>query len=372
MPQLRHIIGIMSGTSLDGIDAAFVRLEGQGLNLRLIDARLGSGPLGPASEILASLAQGQSVPAEHYARAATELGRSCGMLARKILEEDTVDLAVVHGQTVFHRPPYSLQLLNPAPIAEALDCPVLFDLRGADLAAGGQGAPITPLADWILFRGTSPHSVINLGGFCNATHLPDLAGDPDTITAMDICPCNHLLDHAARRLFDQPFDESGTHAGRGTLDSDLAREIMVLLAHNETDRSLGTGDEDLKALAPLWRCEDPCTALATLAEVLARKICENIPSQQSRIILAGGGARNKALVEAIRRQTEMEVCTSNEYGIDVQAREAVAMAVLGALVQDGVSICLPQVTRPSRPSGSDGCWCLPGTMKDPIRAHRSN
>ena len=362
----------MSGTSLDGIDAAFVSLKGQGLDLRLTDARHLSGPLGPDCETLESLAKGQPVPAEDYARAATELGRSCGMLARKILGEETADLIVVHGQTIFHQPPYSLQLLNPAPIAEALDCPVLFDLRGADLAAGGQGAPITPLADWILFRGTTPHSVINLGGFCNVTHLPDLGGDPDAITAMDVCSCNHLLDHAARRLLDQPFDESGTQAGRGTSDSDLAQELMVSLSRNETDRSLGTGDEDLKALAPLWRCDDPCTALATLVEVLAGKICESIPSRQSRIILAGGGARNKALVDAITRQAERDVCTSDTYGIDVQAREAIAMAVLGALVQDGISICLPQVTRPSRPSGSDGCWCLPRTMTNPIQAHRSN
>ena len=356
----------MSGTSLDGIDVALATFEGQGLDLKLVQAHHASGALGPAGRILRSLANGERVSAEHYAQAATDLGRSCSMLATEIRGNTTPDLVVVHGQTVFHQPPYSLQLLNPAPIAEAMNCPVLFDLRGADLATGGQGAPITPMADWILFRGAQPCSVVNLGGFCNVTHLPDFTGELDSISAKDVCPCNHLLDHAARKLLDQPFDESGEHACRGRVDSDLSDDIIRLMTGNQTDRSLGTGDEDLQALSPLWGCDDPNQALATLVDVLARTICNAIPPEQAQIILAGGGARNMALVNAIKHHSDTDVCTSNDHGIDVQAREAIAMAVLGALVQDGIPITLPQVTRPAHPATFDGCWCLPRMMRNPI------
>lgn len=366
MSQLRHIIGIMSGTSLDGIDVALVSLKGQGLDLQVSDVRHESGSLGPAAELLRSLANGKSATAAEFARAGTQLGQTCSVLTRRILEEATADLTVVHGQTIFHHPPYSLQLLDPAPIAEELNCPVLFNLRGADLAAGGQGAPITPIADWILFRGSQPHSVINLGGFCNVTHLPDLSGGVESIAAGDVCACNHLLDHAARKLLDQPFDESGEHASRGKADPDLTDQVSNLMTQHQADRSLGSGDEDLKALDPLWDCDDSTTALATLVDVLARKICHGIPPEQSKIILAGGGARNTALVKAIKKHASSDVCTSDDYGIGVQAREAVAMAVLGALAQDGIPITLPQVTRPSSPPSFDGCWCLPRTIKKPI------
>ena len=116
--------------------------------------------------------------------------------------EARADLVVAHGQTVFHAPPASWQLLNAAPIARAVRAPVVFDLRQADLAAGGQGAPITPLADWIMLRAHGPaaagRAIVNLGGFCNVTILPSGAG-PEGVRGMDVCPCNHLLDGVARR-----------------------------------------------------------------------------------------------------------------------------------------------------------------------------
>ncbi|MCH2133113.1 MAG: anhydro-N-acetylmuramic acid kinase [Phycisphaerales bacterium] len=368
MTDRRHIVGVMTGTSLDGIDAALVQVDGHGLEMNASLARHQAGPLGPARESLQRLASGEPLTAATYAQAGRELGEACAEVAATAANNTSPDLVAVHGQTVHHAPPDSLQILNPAPIARRLRCPVFFDLRAADLAAGGQGAPITPLADWVLFRSEVPTTVINLGGFCNLTHLPAV-GSPDatpsSIRAEDVCPCNHVLDTAARELLDRPFDAEGEVASRGQADDRIAATIATQLRPESAQgRSLGTGDEGRAVVDAIRSMSRPEDALATLVSGIATAILDRVPHDTRKIILAGGGARNATLFRAMEHLRPGTVCSTDLFGIHVQAREAVAMGVLGALALDGVPLTLPYVTGRPTDSVFDGSWCLPRRLSD--------
>ena len=353
----------MSGTSLDGIDAALIRVQGKGLHQKIQLVRHAFGSLGDAKDTLTSLARGTPLPPATWAQAARSLGERYLELVTKVAKDTPPDLVSIHGQTIHHDPPHSIQLINPAPITQRMNCPVVHDLRAADLAAGGEGAPITPLADWILFRGAEPVTIINLGGFCNMTHLPPDTGHAECMTgieAHDVCPCNHLLDSAARRLIKQDFDRNGETANRGTCHQVVADAIVEsLVSAKAFHRSLGSGDEGSVILEALRTIEEPSDALATLVHAIARFILDSVPDQQTRILLAGGGAMNQALVAAFNSQTDRTVHLTDEFGIPAQAREAAAMAVLGCLAWDGVPVTLPQVTKSNEMTNFDGSWCFP-------------
>ncbi len=148
----RLVVGCMTGTSCDGIDAALVRLSGEGLAMKATVVRHLGRPLESLGAMIRGIASGDAVTAECIAEVGWWFGLAHTTVIEELIGDQSVDLIAVHGQTLFHAPPLSWQWINPHPIARRFNAPVVFDLRGADLAAGGQGAPITPLADWILFR----------------------------------------------------------------------------------------------------------------------------------------------------------------------------------------------------------------------------
>ncbi len=152
-PSRRTVVGAMTGTSLDAIDVAVATIEGTGLGMRARLRRHRATDLGPLRDDLREAACGQPMTAQRFAGLAGTLGRRYeAAIAAATETAGPIALIAVHGQTVFHRPPFSWQLIDPTPIARRFGCPVVSDLRQADLAAGGEGAPITPLADWVLFR----------------------------------------------------------------------------------------------------------------------------------------------------------------------------------------------------------------------------
>ena len=176
MSSVELIAGCMTGTSLDGLDAALVRVSGTDLSMRAEVVRAISRPLGRLARPLRRLAEQHPMTAGEVAVLSRDFALLHVKTLRELLGRERPALVSVHGQTVFHAPPVSWQLMNPAPIVEALDVPVVFDLRAADLARGGEGAPITPLADFVFFRSeTRTRMVVNLGGFCNVTLLPRVA-----------------------------------------------------------------------------------------------------------------------------------------------------------------------------------------------------
>jgi len=355
----RTVVGCMTGTSIDALDAAVVRLRGSGLSMSARVVQTASWPLGDLAGDLRAAAEQRPASAGWFASLAHRFGAFHAERLGPWLEGLGLhpDFACVHGQTVFHAPPASWQLIDPAPVARRLACPVVFDLRSADLAAGGQGAPITPLADWVLFReaGTT-RAVVNLGGFCNITLLPAGAG-PEGVRGFDACACNQVLDACARTGLGKPFDEDGRAARSGTVHPEGAAELMAALTRQRSEgRSLGTGDE-AGAWAERWSARlngpDLC---ATACEGVGRAVADACAGAEE-LVLAGGGERNRALVGAIERSAGLPIRTTDDLGVPASHREAAAMAVLGALCVDGVAITLPQVTGCAGPAPLSGSWC---------------
>ena len=369
-PHTRTVVGAMTGTSLDGIDVAVAAIEGTGLALRATLVRHAGLDLGSLRADLRRAASGEPMTAEQFARLAWALGERYAEAIAHTLDPGTqADLIAVHGQTIVHRPPISWQLLNPAPIAARFRCPLVGDLRQADLAAGGQGAPITPLADWVLFRDSGARrAIVNLGGFCNVTVLKKGLRDEGTagpsaadIQGFDVCACNLVLDEVARRVLGARYDEGGRAAQDGSPDRETVAALLdILRDQRSSDRSLGTGDEAGGWVADLAKRLPPNDLAASAVEAVATCIGEAIESHEvDEIVIAGGGARNRALVNSLARHAEPPVRPSDELGVPICAREALATAVLGALVADGVPISLPGVTGCATPAPVAGAWLFP-------------
>lgn len=405
MPRL--VFGFMSGTSCDGLDGAAVRVEGswaEGIGARAQVVATVSLDLGELAAAARGLARGERLSAREIARLGHGLAELHAEGVRRLrAESGAPDLVCAHGQTVFHDPPVSWQLVNPWPIARAAGCPVVTDLRGADLAAGGQGAPITPIADWILFRDArQTRAIVNLGGFCNVTLLPAgavgaVGTGPEAIRARDVCACNHALDGLARLALGAAFDADGAAAERGRVDDAAYSELRAVLEGQAAasgagaGRSLGSADELVGdvlrrvAAGRLQTCPTrpfgaleagqtgpsgapqesqagdlaPEDALASCAHAVADVIAaavNGLAPAPERVLLAGGSVRNRALVGALRERCRAPVSTTADAGVDPQYREAAAMAVLGALAQDGAPVALPHVTGAHEPILWQGSW----------------
>lgn len=362
----RRVIGCMTGTSLDALDVAYVEITGTGLDMGARVLATASASLGHVGQGLRELAMQTATTAGKIAVLMHAFGDLHARVIRDVVGTSRVDLACVHGQTVFHSPPQSWQLFQPAPVVAAIGCPVVFDLRAADLAHGGQGAPITPIADLVLFsHSRERRGVVNLGGYANFTLLPAVVGQraeaAGGVIGGDICSCNQLLDAIARAKFGREFDEDGAQAAKGAVDSKLSSLVDRLLQYqSRQERSLGTGDEMIDMLKD--HLPDPNVAGPDLARAACSGIARAIASKLEgvdRILLAGGGAMNKTLVAALHRATAVTVEMTDVCGVPGQYREAVEMAVLGALCEDGVAITLPQVTKVPGTAPLAGAWAYP-------------
>jgi len=339
----------MTGTSLDAIDAALVRIEGEGLDMRADLVRGASNPLRSLGKLLRPIANQRRRPIGEVARYAMMLGMHHMITLKNLIGEDAIDFVAVHGQTVYHEANVSMQLINAHPIVAELGVPVAYDFRGADLANGGGGAPITPLADHVLYRDASEtRVVVNLGGFANFTWLPASTRTGDAALASirggDICVCNQLLDYVARRWFKKRYDKNGKRAHNGIVHPEAEADLRTMLDRQAREgRSLGTGDE-VTDWAGMFQhhCSGEDLA-ATACHVIGSIIADTVAGAD-RVVVAGGGALNKTLVDSIRAASSVTVTPSDDLGVDGQYREAIAMAVLAALAADGVAITLPQVT----------------------------
>ncbi len=359
--DVRVIHGCMSGTSCDGIDAAAVAIEGHGWSMRahfLAGASLPYDDAQPglAARVRAALRQ-EPMTAGELATLAHDLARAHVQVLGELGVTAAAPMAIaMHGQTLFHAPPVSLQLCSPWPVTQAMGVPVLHDLRGADLAVGGQGAPLTPTSDFIMYADSAPTAVINLGGFANATVLPPRGGDPSAVRGFDICLCNQLLDELARTRLGQPCDWDGTAAMGGTVDAAASQAVTtVLAAQARAGRSLGTADESVAAAASMLAHVAPNDACATAVAAIAGTILARLGKHEVRhLVLAGGGVLNLPLEAALRAGISGGPPPSAAHWPPAY-REAGAMAVLGALSLDGVPPGLPSVTHRG---GGAGTCCI--------------
>lgn len=355
--RVRRVVGCMTGTSIDGLDLALVEIRGTGLEMRCRVLRLGTRELGALQRPLRAFADGAAMTAGAIATMAHDFGVLHAEAIAELLAGERTDLVCVHGQTVFHKPPVSWQLLNPWPIVQRIGARVVYDLRGADLAAGGQGAPITPIADAVLL-GSRPEfvgglasgfAVVNLGGFANYTAVAAAGGNTlaerlSTIRGGDVCVCNQLLDRIARERLGVAFDADGERASAGRVDAAACERLVALIRPRHAGRSLGTGDESFAWVDETRASLGGDDAAATACDAIGRVIAESLRGVET-VLLAGGGARNRTLAAAIARHSQGgRVGMIDDFGIAATHREAIAFAVLGALCEDRVAITLPSVT----------------------------
>jgi 1,6-anhydro-N-acetylmuramate kinase len=383
----RLIAGCMTGTSLDGLDAALAEITGTGLDIKARCVGMVSKPLGDLREELRHFASGGAAEPLRFLRAARHLGELHAEAVAELCEKHlprgtTLDFVVAHGQTIWHAPDdpetrassgsgVSWQLFDPWPMVRRLKVPVCYDLRQADLIAGGQGAPITPIADWVLFRDPNrTRQVINLGGVCNVTTL-SIVGDA-AVGGRDVGVCNILIDGVVRELFNgQPFDQDGTIAASGKVHA-FASEYLRRDKLKRSEPAQGSDDIWIVSLGreqftPQWirgfiEAAPPQLSPADVVASAVAAAAEQIQLVRGVNILAGGGSRNRTLVQHLRERAaclqNTDVVTSEELGIPVDSREALCFAVLGALSQDNVPITLPQVTGAKSP-GRAGAWVYP-------------
>lgn len=364
----------MTGTSLDGLDAALVEIKGCGPKISAHFAGLVSRPLGTLHDLLRALATGEPRPALDFVSAARRLGELHAeavseLCAGHLPRDARLHLVVAHGQTIWHAPDghrgdenggVSWQLFDPWPLVRCMKVPVLYDLRQADLIAGGQGAPITPLADAVLYQDQAD-LIVNLGGICNVTVLAQMSW------GYDLCPCNLLIDRVVQTLWpDLRFDRDGCRAASGHAVASMFESLVAdLPADNGLPRSMGRESychgEIERIVCDAATEYTPCDIVASAVEAVAQVIAAAIHRTGSKqVVLAGGGTGNQQLVDSIRGRCgpEVQVRMSDDFGIPSQAREAVCFAVLGALSEAGIPVTQAQTTGAKDP-GRAGVWAYP-------------
>lgn len=347
-----YAVGLMSGTSMDGVDAVCIQLAHGRFTRVVARASL------PFSEALrADLLALQTSAADGLHRAqllAQTLGGIYAAVSEKLFRQPEMQgicAAVIgcHGQTVRHRPDcgYSIQLADWAALAEKTALPVAGGFRAADLAAGGQGAPLVPAFHAEVFGGAAQNSVIaNLGGIANITVL----ADGRATAGFDTGPGNMLMDAWTQKYFGRAFDENGAYARRGKRLPEL---LAQWLAHGYFSRKppKSAGREQFSldwAEKFLHGGENPHDVLHTLADLTAESLAaavEKYAPAAEKLILCGGGAKNLFLREKLAfRLPEISIETADAYALPVQDVEAAAFAWLAARCLYGVPVPLAHLT----------------------------
>jgi anhydro-N-acetylmuramic acid kinase len=355
-----HYIGLMSGTSLDGADAVLAQWPDEpggaatvrghchiGFDAALAAQLLALNSSGPDELHRAALAS--NALARIYAEAVTRLLSAAGVAAR------SVRALGAHGQTVRHRPlefdgtGYTLQLNNPALLAELTGIAVVADLRSRDLAVGGQGAPLVPAFHRAMFARRGQHiAVLNLGGISNLT----LLSSDDTVIGFDCGPGNALLDLWVHRHQGQAFDAGGRWAASGQpiaalLESFQRERYFDLLPPKSTGRDLFHAAWLEQHLAP-FRAPAAADVQATLAELTAWVCTRDLQRwapQTSTLLVCGGGAFNDDLMARIAaRLPGLRVCSTREEGLPPDQVEACAFAWLARAFVRGETGNLSSVT----------------------------
>jgi len=352
-------IGLMSGTSLDGVDAAWI--ETDGITVGRLGKRLTlSYPEALRTRLRAILDRAATLPADdpELNAVATELTEWHAKAVAALGE--AADVIGMHGQTILHRPDArrTWQIGDAAWLAERTGIPVVHDFRSADLAAGGQGAPLAPVFHAALAKALErPLAVLNIGGVANATWI----GPGDRLVAFDTGPGNGPLDDWMRQKTGRPYDAEGALARSGRVDEAI---LARLLAHpyfarpgpKSLDRLAFSGWLTSSGLDALGAGDGAATLAAFTASAAARA---PFPAPPRRWLIAGGGRRNGAIMQALGEASGRPVEPVEVVGWDGDALEAQCFGFLAARVLAGLPLTFPETTGVARPLGG-GRLAAPG------------
>jgi anhydro-N-acetylmuramic acid kinase len=347
-------IGLMSGTSLDGVDVAMIETDGKRVQAfgpsgyrPYTDAerRLLLQALTEAVHLQAREARpGILLEAERVVTAAHAEAIASFRAQNHIASED-IDIVGFHGQTVLHRPAekMTVQIGNAAALARAIHIPVMHDFRAADVAAGGQGAPLVPVYHRALTQSLEregPIVVLNIGGVSNITYI-----DGDTLIACDTGPGNALLDDFMHRSVGQRFDCDGRMAAHGVVDEHwIARALTRPFFALPPPKSLDRNDFAKLVLADSSPANGAATLTAFTAAAIAR-IVPLLPKQPKSWVVAGGGARNHTMMRMLREKLGPAIVqAADALGWSTDAIEAQAFGFLAARGLKGLPLSYPATT----------------------------
>jgi anhydro-N-acetylmuramic acid kinase len=380
------VAGVMSGTSADGIDVAVCRIapgrgEGATPRIKLLGHAGFAYPKAVRERVLRVM-EGEAVAPAEMSLLHWRLGEVYAQCVEEATAKIGVKLGLVacHGQTVYHQSAAerylgqqvraTWQIGEASEIAERLRVPVVSDFRPADLAAGGQGAPLVPMLDYVMFRSTKANRVLqNLGGIGNLTAIPAGAG-VDGVMAFDTGPANMVIDRCMQQLYGRAFDKGGAVARTGR----VLREVVASVLREpyfsaEPPKSCGReqfGSSFTDGFIAICRkagASADVDVIATATALTAESVLESYrrfvwphlgqaaPLAKTEFVVAGGGAKNAALMAMLRAGLEplgVKVRLMEELGVPAQAKEAVAFALLGWLTWHGLPGNVPAATGAQR------------------------
>ncbi|AJG76389.1 anhydro-N-acetylmuramic acid kinase [Bacillus thuringiensis] len=349
-----YIAGVMSGTSLDGIDVALVRIEGSGVESKVELIHFTTVPF--CNDIKSEIQQALSIENSNVQLICSlnfKLGLCFANAVKEVCKEanfslEQLDLIGSHGQTIYHLPkqdgnriPSTLQIGEPAVIAYETNTTVISNFRTMDMAAGGQGAPLVPYSEVILYRDPSKNRLLqNIGGISNVTVIPSQQSDQNVI-AFDTGPGNMIIDEVCQRLFQLPYDQNGEIAKQGRVVDEILTYCMShpFLKMNPP-KSTGReqfGEKFVSELLKRFEKHSKENILTTVTMFTVNSIVHHykkfiLPYYEiDEVILGGGGSYNSTLVEMLRNGLKDENCAifiQEDIGYSSEAKEAIAFAIL--------------------------------------------
>ncbi|WP_270344144.1 anhydro-N-acetylmuramic acid kinase AnmK [Bacillus mobilis] len=349
-----YIAGVMSGTSLDGIDVALVRIEGSGVESKVKPIHFTTVPF--CNDMKNEIQQALSIENSNVQLICSlnfKLGLCFAGAVKEVCKEakfplGQLDVIASHGQTIYHQPkqdgtmiPSTLQIGEPAVIAYETKTTVISNFRTMDMAAGGQGAPLVPYSEIILYRHQTKNRLLqNIGGISNVTVIPSQLSEKSVI-AFDTGPGNMVMDEVCQRLFQLPYDQNGKIAKQGVVVEEILTYCMShpFLKMNPP-KSTGReqfGEKFVSELLKRFEKHSKENILTTVTMFTANSIVYHykefiLPYYEiDEVILGGGGSYNNTLVEMIRHGLKEEKCTlflQEDIGYSSEAKEAIAFAIL--------------------------------------------
>lgn len=376
----RLVAGLMSGTSLDGVDVVLAHIEGSG---KEIETDVVAFDMQPYPRELAEDLMANSIPESSDVRAISQLNvRLAHVYADAIrstadnagIRLEDIDLIGSHGQTIHHVPvaratagrdvTSTLQIGDPSVLANLTNIPVVGDFRPADMALGGQGAPLVPYFDYVAFSSRDEtRALLNLGGIANITVLPADGGPADVI-AFDTGPANMVIDGLAQTFFGKPFDRDGALAASGRVDDDFLADLLMQDPYLMLEPPKSTGREHYNPAYVERLMNDGlarglserdiiATASAFSAYSVYQAYARFIRKRHTAdvLIVAGGGRHNDFLMTRLRDAfSPIRVVPVDDYGLRADVKEALCFAVLAHETVNGVPTGMPSVTGALRPA----------------------
>ncbi len=361
--MIYRVIGLMSGSSLDGLDIAFVELEERGGKWNF--SVLNTSCIAYQPELENQLRCASALSAYEFMRLDANYGRYIGNVLNKFITDNElgykVSLITSHGHTVFHEPGlFSTQIGDGASIAATTGLPVVSNLRSMDVALGGQGAPIVPLGEKLLFQDFN--YFLNIGGIANISHHGN-----ESHLAFDVCPANRVLNMLSMQI-NKKFDEGGQVASQGSIDMQLLQELNQLPYYQDKLPKSLANEFGTEVVFPLILSYGLSThdSMATYVEHIATQVSNavsaflsmpSIVKSSQKMLITGGGAFNEFLISSIQRHlNQHEIQVEIPDPVIVEYKEAIIMALLGVLRWREEDTVLSSVTGSSRNSIGGALW----------------